>query len=282
MIIDNKYTIPYNVPSNFIDGNCRLTPMAMVTLAQDLAALHYGTTGLSIPHIQQNGLAWVISKQNFNFYEYPLWLDKLILKTWAEKPRGILCFRDVEYCYQQNGRYSCLDKSLKEIDSPPANIAHSENVLLQATTLWMVIDLNTNRPVKLEEVMGNLGFSEDKALEHSFSKIHLVESWAIERHFSPNLLDIDLNSHVNNLSYFQWILSFMDVDFCTGKLIKNFQSHFVSSARLGDELICRAQPLDDTTWVHSIIRSDGSEVYRAKTQWATATELSRELVVSCT
>jgi len=71
MIIDNKYTIPYEVPFGYVDEKCRFTALAFVGLAQELAALHYSCAGLSIPHLQQKGLTWIISKQYFEIYEYP-------------------------------------------------------------------------------------------------------------------------------------------------------------------------------------------------------------------
>ena len=94
MILDNKYTMPYTVPTTAIDGQYRCTPLTVAALSQDLAANHYSSTGIFMPQLQERGLMWIISKQHFEIHEYPLWLDCLTLQTWAQPPKGLFCFRD--------------------------------------------------------------------------------------------------------------------------------------------------------------------------------------------
>ena len=72
MILDNKYTMPYTVPSAAIDGQYRCTPLTVAALSQDLAANHYSSTGIFMPQLQERGLMWIISKQHFEIHEYPL------------------------------------------------------------------------------------------------------------------------------------------------------------------------------------------------------------------
>lgn len=289
MIIDNKYTIPYAIPSVYIDGKCRCTALAFVSLAQELAALHYSSAGLSIPHLQQMDLTWVIGKQHFEIYEYPLWLDELILKTWAQHPKGLMCLRDFEYTYAEGGKKTSIDaafaekKETSQNSSPPC--LKSEDGLtpcMRSTSCWLILNTVTGRLVKPDEkTLGTLTFNDDAMPGDSLIKIELCESWDIEEHFSPTLLDIDLNSHVNNLNYVRWILSFMSAPFCRGKLLRVLDTNFMSSAVYGEELICRCKQIDETTCIHSIVRdADGSDVFRARTEWADEKLLSRELRVT--
>lgn len=289
MIIDNKYTIPYAIPSVYIDGKCRCTALAFVSLAQELAALHYSSAGLSIPHLQQMNLTWVISKQHFEIYEYPLWLDELILKTWAQQPKGLMCLRNFEYTYAKGGKKTSIDAACAEkkqdSQSPAPPRLESENGLkpcMRATSCWLILNSTTGRPVKPDEkTMGSLAFNNEAMADDALIKIELCESRDIEEHFSPTLLDIDLNSHVNNLNYVRWILSFMSASFCRGKLLRTLDTNFMSSAVYGEKLICRCKQIDETTCIHSIVReADESDVFRARTEWADETLLSRELQVT--
>ena len=308
MIIDNKYTIPYEVPFGYVDEKCRFTASAFVGLAQELAALHYSFAGLSIPHLQQKGLTWVISKQHFEIYEYPLWLDDLVIQTWAQTPKGLLCFRDFKCMYAKGGKKATLDKAFADrkkneedlytdgkhrggnsasADSAGGNSAANPyeadeaGPCMRATSCWLIVDSASGRLIKPDEnTMGSLTFCDERMENAALNKIALSDDWGIEETFSPSLLDIDVNSHVNNLNYVRWILSFMNADFCRGKLLRSLDTNFMSSAVYGEKLVCRCKQTGDNSCVHSIIRADdGSDVFRARTEWAPSAALSRDMKI---
>lgn len=289
MIIDDKYTIFYTVPSWFIDGKCRYTPMGFVTVTQDLAAKHYGSGGVSIPSLQKKGLTWVITKQHFEITDYPLWMDSLILQTWAQKPKGLFCFRDFAYYYAKDGKKESIETAFKDFEAEERTctercitedtVKNLGNLCMRGSSCWVIIDMNTGRPVKPDEnTMGGLTYSSDCLEGRVFAKIPLKESWDKEEYFTPSLLDIDMNEHVNNLNYIRWILSFMDTQFCKGKLLKVLDTNFISSAKFGEKLICRCARIEENICIHSIIRAkDESEVFRARTEWTDEKNISRPL-----
>lgn len=308
MIIDNKYTIPYEVPFGYVDEKCRFTALAFVGLAQELAALHYSFAGLSIPHLQQKGLTWIISKQYFEIYEYPLWLDDLVIQTWAQTPKGLFCFRDFNCMFAKGGKKASLDKAFADrkeaekalytgaagnsgksaaADSAAGNSdakpyeADKASPCMRATSCWLIVDSASGRLIKPDaNTMGGLTFCDERMENAALNKIALSDEWDIEETFSPSLLDIDVNSHVNNLNYVRWILSFMNADFCRGKLLRSLETNFMSSALYGEKLVCRCKQTGDNGCVHSIIRAaDGSDVFRARTEWAPAADLSRDMKI---
>jgi acyl-ACP thioesterase len=296
-MIQYKYTIHYTVPSSAIDGACRVTPTALLGFAQDLASSHYGTGGLSIPHMLKRGMTWIIAKQHFEIDEYPLWLDELLLTTWAKAPKGLFCIRDFSYSYAPDGKKTSLDvafgtASAGENINP---IVQRETPFLLGTTCWMVLDAKTGKPIKPAlDLFGTLPFCEEDALSTApaFPRFSFPESDAnvTETAFSPTITDIDVNGHVNNLSYVRWILSFMPENVCVGRKISILDTYFIAPAMLGDKLLCKtaitvpvtAAVVPDTTveCVHTIVRAtDGAELFRARTIWKNATELSRDMCV---
>ena len=291
MIIDNKYTIRHKILTGNIDGKCRATPMEFAILMQELAAGHYSTTGLSVPHLQKMGLTWVITKQHFEITEYPLWMDDLIVQTWAQPPKGFFCFRDFAFFYAKNGKKTSIDEAFEEKCRIEEGIEKSLSIeeefkelkqpIFRASSCWVILNSETGQPVKPDEkTMGNLAFNEDHLEGKVFAKIPVCENRDTEERFRPTLLDIDMNSHVNNLNYLRWILSYMDPDFCKGKLLKTLDTNFVSSAMYGEELICRSSRSENIC-IHSIIRAkDGSEVFKARSEWADEKALSRTLNLS--
>ena len=290
MILDNKYAMPYTVPTTAIDEQYRCTPMTFAALSQDLAANHYSSTDIFMPQLQERGLMWIISKQHFEIYEYPRWLDCLTLQTWAQPPKGLFCFRDFAYYYAEGGKKVSLSAAFKDFDSEERKaVEWSENSLrrhgelcVRGSTCWVVLNTHTNQPAVLDEtVFGSLQFCPDHLEGRVFAKMPLPEHWDREEALHPSLLDIDMNGHVNNLNYIRWVLSFMDTDFCRGKLLRVLDTNFLISAKYEEELCCRCSYTEENVCIHSIVRTaDGNEVFRARTEWADENRMARPLKVN--
>ena len=230
MIINNKYTIPHTYLYSDMDYKKRIFALSMVNSTQNMATLHYSEAGMSMMHLHDIGQMWVITKQKFEFFEYPLGLDKLVMQTWAHEPKGLFCIRDYKYSFAENGRKSSSDKACAELinmfDKDDLAVK-DENLVMKSSAMWMVLDQKTGRPLKANDfARGNLTFCEENVLEGGFSKISLPESWDFETKFSPNVLDIDMNHHVNNFCYSRWILSHMDIHYIKDKLLKNTRNEF--------------------------------------------------------
>ena len=286
MIIDDKFTLSYTVPPSYIDGKGRFTALGIASLAQDLAAAHYSSAGLSLLHMQKMGITWVISKQHFEIKDYPLWADRITVKTWAQPPKGLFCFRDFAYHYTKNGKNKNLDEAFKSgsynYHLNDLQTESEDELCVRGSSCWIIVDLKTGQPLPPDKkTMGSLTFNTEHLEGKVFPKINLNTDWDIETDFTPTLLDIDINSHVNNLNYIRWILSFMNEEFCKTRLIKTLDTNFVSSAKYGEHLICRCSKPENNICVHSIVRkNDGSEVFKARTEWADETELSRPLKIA--
>jgi hypothetical protein len=278
----------------------------MVSLAQDLAAAHYGGGGLSIPHLQQRGYTWVITKQRFVISEYPLWLDELEVSTWAKPVRGPFCFRDFAYTYAPNGRHETLNAGLCTANaapstSPPRNI-------LRATSAWMVLDLATGKPIKPDaSFFGELEFSDDDALPtgSGFPRFSVPDvtvsapdvtvsapEGAVNTPgavFSPTFLDIDINQHVNNLNYLRWTLADTPPEVAQDRVVTEIDTYFLAQARYGDVLRCETRTdfnrsetglASPGECVHRIIKcGDNSELFRARTIWRDETGLCRPVII---
>ncbi len=283
--MEEKYTQGYTVQSHFIDGACRFTLIGMVAKAQDLVSFHFGEHALSIPHMNRRGQTWVVSKQHFEIAEYPLWRDELALQSWLEPIKGPFVYYDFAFSFVQNGKKL---SATQKIENAPITNETPLEPFLKANSLWLVLDSEKLRPVKPSGFeFDNFGTSEEQTFPQKFPKINLPEKWQVESEFSPLLPDIDLNGHVNNIVYVSYILSFLPQKVQNGMLVKTLDTHYISSAHISDRLICRSSivendgdaPSDSICVVHSIIRSDLSEVFRAKTLWLPQNQLSREFVV---
>ena len=278
------------VSASDIDGDCAATLLFLLGLAQNMASFHYGTGGLSIPHLFQRGMTWIIAKQRFEIAEYPIWLDEISGTTWAKPVRGLFCNRDFLFEYQRGGKKASVNAA---IGLAQKNIAQPAEPFLRGTTCWIVLDAATGRPVTPSpDMFGTLPFCNEDALVSEFPRFGLPKDFDAatnpnhtEAVFVPSILDIDMNDHVNNLNYVKWILSFMPQKIFRANLPRVIDTYFVTQAKFGDELVCKtaAAPPDTegkTECMHSITRArDGTEVFRARTQWLPKAVMSRALTI---
>jgi acyl-ACP thioesterase len=287
----NKYTMNVTVSASDINGDCAATVLFLLSLAQNLASSHYGTGGLSIPHLFERGMTWIIAKQRFEIAEYPLWLDEISGSTWAKPIKGLFCNRDFLFEYQNGGKKASVNAAIglsqKSIEQPA-------EPFLRGTTCWIVLDTDTGRPIKPSlDMFGTLPFCDEDALVSDFPRFGLPKDFdpsANPNHttavFAPSILDIDMNDHVNNLNYIKWILSYMPLEVFRKKLPRVIDTYFVTQAKFGDGLVCRtAVTLDEgpegkTECLHSITRAgDGVEAFRARTLWLPKAAMSRALAI---
>ena len=117
------------------------------------------------------------------------------------------------------------------------------------------------------------------------------ENWDLKIDTTATILDIDVNNHVNNTNYVRWILSYLPEEVQKGKLVSTLDTYFIAQAMMGDQLeICSGidkeksifnseNAADNVTVVcHSIIRkSDGAEIFRARTEWKDEHLLARNV-----
>ena len=284
-----KYTLPFTIPSTDMDDHLRFTVLAMITAVQEVTSVHYASGGLSIPHLQKQGRTWVLVKQRFEISDYPLWMDEVLLSTWTKEGRGPFYLRDFSFSYAKDGKKKTLDQAFrdfqakKELESNPQKERFDENKepFLKGTSAWMVLDAKSLKPIRTKEnVMGSIVMGTEDALPSTFPKIPLAEdfekAWDIEQELEPTVLDIDVNDHVNNLSYIRWILSYIPKKFHQGMLVSELDTYFMSSALFNQRLIVRSCEVEEGRLIHSIIRkADGSDVFRAETKWKSASKLSR-------
>ncbi|MBW2092862.1 MAG: hypothetical protein JRI34_12175, partial [Deltaproteobacteria bacterium] len=101
-------------------------------------------------------------------------------------------------------------------------------------------------------------------------KLPKLERRDYELRFRVRHRDLDLNQHVNNVSYIEWVIESALIALNDAKVLKELEINFQAEARFGDHVIsrCQSQTHDRTNFLHSLVREeDGQEVARAKTIW---------------
>ncbi|MDD4071565.1 MAG: thioesterase [Desulfobacterales bacterium] len=100
----------------------------------------------------------------------------------------------------------------------------------------------------------------------------LPETGQLDRQlsFRVRYRDIDINQHVNNVSYVEWALESVPHDIKRNRFVSELEINFLGETVFGDYIqsSCRAEDPSGNVFFHSLVReNDGLEVARVRTVW---------------
>ncbi|MBN2366761.1 MAG: hypothetical protein EH225_12675 [Calditrichaeota bacterium] len=237
----------YEIRAYECDVQGRLHPLALFNFMQDMASRHADMLGFSVQKLMKKNMTWVLSRIHLQILKTLYWGDVIKGRTW---PSG------------RQGRYALRDFRLTN-DS-------GETVAL-ATTSWMVLDLEKRVPLKLEN-LGNTDYflQEERALQDEFSSLPLAESYEYEKSFRVRYSDLDINRHVNHVSYIDWGLEAVPDEVLLKSYPADIEVSYRKEVFYNDRIISRCHRVDDEdskTFIHQLFIEGGEEIGRLCTSW---------------
>jgi len=235
------------VHSYEIDLNQNLSIPAIFNYLQEIAWEHADKLKYGFNHLHEKGQIWVLSRIEVEIYEQPKWTDELTLITWPRGADGIFALRDYEF-YNSAG-----DK------------------IIAATSSWIVLDINTRRPVRVNDWYMGFDFAERTAIGRVASKIkdETIPPVFTEQ-FDVRIGDIDVNQHVNNVRYIDWAYNTFTIEhfrmFIPAKIIVNFNAE----GRFGDVVKTDRIDMPENSSIVNIGRvSDSKNICKIEFCWKT-------------
>lgn len=239
----------FTVRPSEVEANGRLSLPGLARLFQDMAGNHAENLEFSIDKLAELGVTWVLARMRFAIRRLPVWKEKVVVETWPTDFDELRAFRE----------FLLLDSEGRP--------------LAAATSLWMVIDRTSRRPVPLPELIRRIPFPDRPRVEAGDLR-HLPRLAAAEHQAAVKVrwADIDLNQHANNVSYLEWALTPLPIARRAGSPPSEIAIDFRAEALLDDELLAAVGRVPDSTgrevWLHRLTReSDGREVALARTVW---------------
>ena len=137
-----------------------------------------------------NQRTWMLSRLKVKMYSYPRVGEDIIIKTWPSGAERLFLLRD----------FLIMNKD--------------GEVLGVAVSNWVFMNLETRRPVHPSS--GEIPFipeNPERAIEENPGKVKASENSEEIISFQVRYNDLDMNNHVNNVKYLEWILECMDPEF---------------------------------------------------------------------
>ena len=216
---------------------------------QEAASLNAESLAFSKSNFAAAGenISWVLTRLRVKMDRYPRWEEKITVVTWPRGGRRIVAYRDFEL----------LDAA--------------GNRLGTATSEWMLIDLSSRKLVPIpEQVFACANDVRPPVLgETPFVKLRWdCRELAGAQSFRAKRGDIDLNGHVNNVHYVEWLLE--TVPAASG-VCSDFEVIFRSETLAGEEVRTEGVEVEPGVYVHRVSAPDGHDHVLARTEWTSAT-----------
>jgi len=243
----SELTEEYEIHSYEMDSVGRMSVISLCNMFQDAAGKHAGVLGVSVHELLKDNCTWMLSRLSLNVGRYPMWGEKIKVKTW---PFGI----DRLFALRA---FSFMDGGGKTFGD--------------AVTAWLLINTKTRRPVRIRKYLKERSSLFDEEVPDGAPvKIDDVEDCESGRPFTVRYSDIDVNQHVNTTSYIEWMIEGAPRDVLESGSVGHLDVNFLSEAFYGDRVISACSPDKEApgTLLHSIRRErDGSELTRGRTEW---------------
>ncbi|HYK87751.1 MAG TPA: acyl-ACP thioesterase domain-containing protein [Acidobacteriota bacterium] len=223
----------------------RLTMESLLRYFQEAAWNHAEHLGRGYSHLLARNQVWVLSRMMVVVDSYPEWGETVLLRTWPCGSVSLLALRDFEMLDQNGGR------------------------LLGATTGWLVLDLQSRRPQRIEPILESISeFPRHRALEMEAPRLAAISVVDAGAGREVRYSDLDLNDHVNNAAYTRWILDTYPIDFHRAYRLRSIALNFLAEVGEDDSVIIRKADVEELRFAHTVQRSiDGTDVCRAELIW---------------
>lgn len=212
-IWDEKYVIS----SFFVNSQRRLGLFALLNILQDVAWLHATHLGHGYESVLEKKMGWVLTRQKVVMESWPAWGETVEIKTWLRPMQPPFVVREFEI--------SCNAK-----------------VIGAATTSWLLLDIETRRPLKRGVTELEADFRTDYRLPFDAPKIEMSPAMVDLTKFQVRNSDLDMNEHVNNTRYAQWVLDSIPMEWHQRFKLHEYEINFIAEARANDVITIRKNP----------------------------------------
>lgn len=238
----------FQICSYQTDFRSKATIQTLCRFLQEAAGNHARDLGFSVESLQQQGLTWMLSRFHVQVERYPAWQERVRVETWPAAAVGFYGIRDFFYFDEH------------------------DHLLAKASSIWLIIELARKTPIRLpDNILGVHKTDRPRAIDDRFDLLWRPSQPQIEKRFDVRHSDIDLNQHVNNVSYVEWAVETISDDLWRTAELTGLEVSFRAEALPGDTVVVQSEQAAEggcQTIRHRVLRaSDNAELFLARTRW---------------
>lgn len=212
-------------------------------LFQEAAGNHAQHLGAGYSALVEEKLFWALSRIRVEILRMPKWGDEIHIETWPCRLVGPFFRRDFIFYNDHN------------------------EVICRGVSGWLLISTENMRPQRADRLSFELPFNQGKyALESFPDRINGKAELPV---FSKKILynEIDVNNHVNNTRYLDWVMDCFDSNFYLAHELKSFSLEFLSEMHWGDEVELMSGEEGSSIHIQAVNLQSGKVAFKADLEW---------------
>ena len=229
------------IPFDMSDVNGFIKIPQLILLSLQVSGMQSIELGMSDRYILENyNLVWIITDYNMKIDRLPVFDEKITIETYAMSHNRLFCYR----------AFNIKDEA--------------GNTIIEMVATFVLMDRDTR---KVHPVMSEI----TDAFDSEFSKTMLrgprfkeLEG-GVEQEYRVRFYDLDMNGHVNNSKYLDWVFEVMGADFLTQHVPKKVHLKYVKEVLAGG--IITSQYEQEGLKTQHQISSDGHINAQAEIEW---------------
>lgn len=210
---------------------------------QESAWNHAESIGMGFQTLLDDNKLWVLSRLYFELDEYPHWGDTIKVQTWPKGTDGLFALRD----------FFVLDQS--------------DKIIGKATSAWLVLDTEQRRPQRLDHFYEDRKFlTQRHAVNKSLKKISFSGNNEPAPFHQVRYSDLDVNRHVNNVKYIEWLCDLCSDRLFAGSEIHDLEINFLSECKAGDKILATKNEQPELSQISAMLvrENDKKDICKAK------------------
>ena len=230
-----------------VDFNNRLKVNSIFNYMQDIASTHADSLNFGYKDLKDSGLFWVLYWVKVQFETFPKFEDEFTIKTWAKGTYKLYGLRDFLLSNDKN------------------------EIFCRATTAWLLLNTGTKRITEIKNLPSYRPSMENEhALKDLPSKINFEnkKEFVFKKHVGYS--NIDLNRHVNNEKYIEFILDCYTEEHHAQNQIKNMTVSFLSETKYDDllEIYLNKNIVENNTdYIEGVNQKNQKPVFQSLIEW---------------
>ena len=237
----------FKVRAYEVDFKDRLKVSSTFNYLQDTASAHAADLHCGWEDLQRLEMFWVLSWIKVEFNSFPHFEDKIKIKTWPKGRYKLYALRDF-LLYDEH-----------------------ENIFCKASSAWLLLNSKSKRITDIKNLQIQFPYQPDvHALEDLPEKIKYENKRESVFEKVVSYTDIDLNLHVNNEKYVEYIMNSYPLEFHDGNSLKSITMSFNSEMKYEDviEICMNKIPGDNNLYyVEGANKNTGKQAFQALMKW---------------
>ena len=205
------YEKNFHIPSSAVDRFDRMKPSFILDLMQEVAGAHSILLGAGREDLQKKGLFWAVIRHRVQITRLPASGEDITVKTWPMPTTRTAYPRATVIC-DSDGRE-----------------------LVSAVSLWVLMNVG-DRAMILPGRSGVTVEGITLGCEIAAPCSIVPKTYEASMDRTVRFSELDVNGHMNNCKYLDWVADTLPGDFHKDHTPKEFTLCYLSEAREGEQI----------------------------------------------